>query len=490
MVNTKASNEGKQHGLTAFVLTVTLIFLAVVLAMPAMATKLPLNLKLGIQKDFPGAKFRLDGSFETTHGELFIPIVPEKTTNQSKAEITLQAALPSRQEPNFLVFKNAWCYVRMINRGRFQTIKLPGDMTEAFRKFVLSGKLSQDLIVPEHFLLPRSLRPLVGELPIQLADDDLVAATDGSAPVKKSDKAIDTGGSVFVLSPTTGKISMLDAKTMSKVTEFSTEGTPSGLAFAQGKIYIADQSKNRILKLDPRSRQFVGQIDLPPHSAPKGVVVLPSNKLLFVAESGTNNVSVFDTTTDKLVVRTKVTAGPARLAVTPNGSQVLVLNTPSGKMTFLSGLTEKLLGVMTLGILPNAIVISAESDKAYVSNRLSNTVSVVDLLRRTVLDTLKTGAGPTGLVLNDDESKLFVANAKDNTISVFDLNEHKKLDDIKMPLDVDFPGGLLLLPDRKHILVSSESTDAIGLVDASKMTFESQPVIGHTSDEFLWVPVE
>ena len=107
-----------------------------------------------------------------------------------------------------------------------------------------------------------------------------------------------------------------------------------------------------------------------------------------------------------------------------------------------------------------------------------------------MLETLKTSAGPTGLVLNDDESRLFVANAKDNTISVFDLNQHKKLDDIKLPLDVDFPGSLMLLPDRKHILVSSESTDTIGLIDASKMAFEGQPSIGHSSDEFLWVPVE
>jgi len=493
MVSTKASRERKQKALIAFLLGLVLLSCSLLSAPPAYATKIPQNLKDGILKDFPGAKFRLDGSFETSHGELFIPIIPAKTTHQSRSEITLQAALPSRQEPNFLVFGNAWCFVRMVARGRFHTIKLPADMTESFRKFVLSGKLAPDLIVPEHFMLPSSLRSIVGDLPIQLAEDALVKGIEDSGgvqPTKKLSKVINTGGSILVLSPNTGKISMLDAKTLSKIAEFSTEGTPSGLVYAQGKIYISDQSKNRILKLDPKSRQFIGQIDLPPHSAPKGVAVLPSAKLLYVAESGTSNVSVIDTTTDKVLTRTKVTTGPARVAVTPNGSQVLVLNTPAGKLTFMSALTQKLLGVMAVGVLPNAVVISSESDKAYVSNRLSNTVSVIDLLRRTVLENLKTGAGPTGLVLNDDESRLFVANAKDNTISVFDLNEHKKLDDIKLPLDVDFPGSLLLLPDRKHILVSSESTDAIGLIDASKMAFEGQPTIGHTSDEFLWVPVE
>jgi YVTN family beta-propeller protein len=467
------------------------VFLCLFFILPSFATKIPPNLKLGIQKDFSGAKFRLDGSFETPHGELFIPIIPQKTTHNNKAEVTLQAALPSRQEPNFLVFGNAWCYVRVVSRGRFCTVRLPADITEPFRKFVLSGKFPTDLIVPEHFVLPKSLKPMVSDLPIQLIDDDVVKKPELVKPgAKTTPKAANNGGSIFVLSPTTGKITMLDGKSLEKLTEFSTEGTPSGCALAQGKIYIADQSKNRILKLDPKSRQFVGQIDLPPHSAPKGLSALPSGKLIYVSESGTNTVAVFESATDRLLVRTKVAVGPGRMAVTPNGSMVLVLNTPAGRMSFLSAQTQKLLGVLALGNMPCAIEIDSDSEKAYVSNRLSNTVSVVDLLRRTVVETLKTGNGPIGLVLNDDENKLFVSNAKDNTISVFDLREHKKLDDLKLPLDVDFPGNSLLMRDRKHILISSESTDAIGLLDASSMTFDKPPVIGHTSDEFLWVPFD
>jgi YVTN family beta-propeller protein len=491
MVNTKESRGRKPREPAAYFLCLMPLLSSVFCIAPACATKVPQNLKNGIQKDFPGVKFRLDGSFETTHGELFIPIIPAKTTKASKSEIGLEAALPSRQEPNFLVFDNAWCFVRMVSHGRYRSIKLPSDMTENFRKFVLSGKLAPDLIVPEHFILPKSLQPILGDLDIQLVEDEQIVRPDaGSAPVKKPPKVIPTGGCIFVLSPSTGKISMLDAKTLDKVTEFSTEGTPSAIAYAQGKLYIADQSKNRILKLDPKTRQFIGQIELPFHSSPKGMAALPSGKQLYVAESGTNNVSIVDTIGDKVLNRIKVTVGPARVAVTPNGSQVLVLNTPAGKMSFISALTQKLLGVMTLGTLPNAIIVSSDSQKGYVSNRLSNTVSVIDLLRRSVIETLKTGNGPTGLALNDDESKLFVANAKDNTISVFDLDEHRKLDDIKMPLDVDFPGSLMLLPDRQHILVSSESTDAVGLVDATKMVFDKQPVVGHSSDEFLWVPLD
>jgi YVTN family beta-propeller protein len=134
--------------------------------------------------------------------------------------------------------------------------------------------------------------------------------------------------------------------------------------------------------------------------------------------------------------------------------------------------------------------VSHDSQRAYVSNRLSNTISVIDIAKQRVLETLPTGAGPTGITLDSAGDRLFVANAKDNTISVFDLKSHQKPEEIKLPLDVDFPGGLTLLPNKCEILVSSEATEAIGLLNANTLSFERQPVIGHPSDDFLWVPLE
>jgi DNA-binding beta-propeller fold protein YncE len=125
---------------------------------------------------------------------------------------------------------------------------------------------------------------------------------------------------------------MLAEGTFKKIAEFPTEGTPGGMAYADGKLYIADQSKNRILKLDPLRKQFIGQMDLPAHSAPKGVAALPDGELLYVSESGSSSIAVFEAKDDRLLVRTKVLSGPGRLAVTPNGSTLLVLNVPAGKL--------------------------------------------------------------------------------------------------------------------------------------------------------------
>jgi YVTN family beta-propeller protein len=138
--------------------------------------------------------------------------------------------------------------------------------------------------------------------------------------------------------------------------------------------------------------------------------------------------------------------------------------------------------------MPTSLAITKDSQTAYVSNRMSNTVSVLDIGKRAVVSSIPTGTGPTGLALSPDESKLFVSNARDNTISVFDTKTLSKLSDIKLPIEIDFPGEIRLMPDGKRILVSSQATNTIGMLDLDTLEFSKQCPIGHTSHDIVWIP--
>jgi YVTN family beta-propeller protein len=358
------------------------------------------------------------------------------------------------------------------------------------RRQVLSGKMPADLIVPQNMIVARSLKSVIGELAVATADDTTAGRSDFGQPPPKKGSGAPLHGTVFVTSPHTGDITQLDETNLTKIIEFPTEGTPTGMAAGSGKLYIADQAKSRILLLDLKSKQFLGQIDLTKKSAPKGLAILPNGKLLYASESAANDVAVIETATNKVLVRTRVSAGPARIDITPNGSYVVVLNVPAAQATIISTLNQRNMGAVAVGAMPNALVISKDSTRAYISNRMSNTVSVVEILSHRVVETLKTGTGPTGLALSPDGNKLFVANAKDNTISVFDLKTKQKPEEVKLPLDVDFPGDMMVMPGGKRMIITSETTDAVGIFNLDTLQFESQPNIGHSSDEIIWVPME
>jgi len=419
-------------------------------------------------------------------------------TGADKKAIELREKFPANSEtPDALFFSNGWCFLHVIKKGNFKTTINSNSLPEKARKELFACKFVPDLIVPENFAIPRVMKPLAGELSITILPEAVpkpksVATNAGDANATGKGKVGESTahGAVFVSSPGSGKITMLDDKTLDKLTEFPTEGTPAGMTVAEGRLYIADQGKSRILVLDPRKRQFLGQIDLTPKSAPKGLASLPNGKLIYASESAAGNVDVIETETGKVLLKTKVLAGPSKVVMAPNGTLIIVLNPPSGQATLITTNNQKVAGVVKVGANPTAVVFSPDGAFAYVSNRVSNTVTIIDVNKRQAVGNLETGAGPTGLAITRDGEKLFVANAKDNSISIFDLLKRTKLQDVKLPLDVDFPSSLFMMPDGEHVLVSSASTDAVGIFNVTRAEFEKQPVIGHTSDEMLWLSLE
>jgi YVTN family beta-propeller protein len=478
---------GKEEDIRRLCLFVLLACLwsATFLLAPADATKLSAPLAASLKAQDPHVNLRLDGSVEMHQNDLYLPVLPAKDGGGEKIE--LQHRFPESGKPDFLSFSNGWCFLRVFNKGEMKTILSGKELPELLDKQLLAGHFPSDLIVPEKFVLPDRLRDLAKDLPVTIKGEVPKNAPINGAIDIKHGQAGPTRIAVFVTSPAIGKITLLDEKTLEKIAEFPTEGTPGSLVGAQNKLYITDQSKSRILILDPKKRQFIGQIDLPAKCSPKGIVAVPNGQLLYVSEYTTSNVDVIETATGKVLLKTKVPAGPSRMAITPDGNFIIVLNPPACRATLISTKDQKVVGTVAVGTLPNAIAISKDSNTAYVSNRASNSVSIIDIPSKRIAGTLPAGTAPTGIALDHEGKRLFVANAKDSTISVFEVATRKKLEEIKLPPDLDFPGGMMLMPDGKHIVVSSATTEAVGVLNTTDLKFDSLPQVGYPTDQFVWM---
>lgn len=464
------------------------LLVSITFSRPTLATKAQSDL-IGELKARPsGAKIRLDAGFETNGGELFLPLLPNaQGKRRGKAHITNY--FPNSENPEFIFCDNGWCFVRVHRHKNLATIANPAFLPDNMRKALLSAKFPSDLLVPDGFVLPASLKALGSDVSVGLQDDQVLFVSKHDSSKATGHTTIAANGTLFLTSLTSGTITMVGEHNLNKLADFPTEGTPCSMAWHQGLLYITDQAKHRILLLDAARRQFLGQIDMPPKSAPKGLAILPNGRLLYVSESMSNDIAIIETVTRKVLMRTKVAPGPGRIALTPNGNFLLVLNVPSGQLTILSTLTQQVMATIKLGTVPTCIAITSDSQLAYISNRTSNTVSIVDIGKRQVLGTLPTGEGPTGLALNRDNSKLYVANARENSIAVYDTKTRQKLQDVRLPIEVDFPGSISFLPDGKRLLISSESTDSIAVLDTERFEFSKHTVIGHSSHDILWVPV-
>lgn len=447
----------------------------------ARATRIPKPLYKVIQSEIKTATKRLDGVIKTESGDLYVPLLPE-TPIKSK-EVKLIDAFP-KVDRILYIFNNGWAYVKLLKQEDKLVLSVPDSCPKEVKELLLKKHLPKDLIVPQGMAMTEDLKALKGEL-----DIEMIAIIGGESNSSQSDS---TGtsearahlGKVFLTSPQTGKILILNKK-LEKISELQTDGTPSGMAISNNKLFVCDQTKCRILIIDPKTEKFSGQINLKQGSSPTGIIGLPDGKFLYVCETGKSVVSTLEVNTEKFLIKTRTRPGPTKIAITPNGYILLVVNGQSGEVTFISTLNQKALGFVKVGELPSEVIVTKNSKAAFVSNRVSNTISIIDITHRRVANTIKVGDGPTGIALSPDEKLLFVANAKDNTIIAYNTTDYTKARDVQLPLDVEFPGKILFLPGTSKLLVTSAATDTIGVLDIETMKFTEQPRIGCTSDNAI-----
>jgi YVTN family beta-propeller protein len=461
------------------------------LSLPASATKLTPELSKAALSALPG-RIRLDGAVEAPDGKLYLLLIPPGyATRPGKGKVEVDARLPS-DDPGVVFYSNGCAHLRLLKQGDAATLVLPRALSEKQKRRILSLRLPSDLIAPVGFVLPKSLKPLGQDVPaVSLVDDDVIAGADFGRKRQSSPRSSYHGdGSVFLTSIKAGSITMLNGKSLNKIAEFPTEGTPCGMELVNGLLYVVDEAKNRVLTVDPSARKFVGQIDLPDRAAPKGIAAFPDGKWIYVSESGANDVVVLETATGKPLVKTKVRPGPGKMAITPDGVFLVVLNVTSGQVSLISTYNQKVISTIKVGDMPTSLALAPDGKTAFVGNRISNTVSVIELEKHQVVGTIKCGQSPTGIGIGPDGSRLYVATGRDNTLTEYDTRSLAKLRELRLSSDTEFPGSLCMLPGGHKLLISSQGTDtdSLSLIDIDKFVTEKSFPLGHANNEAIWVP--
>ncbi len=150
-------------------------------------------------------------------------------------------------------------------------------------------------------------------------------------------------------------------------------------------------------------------------------MVTPDGKKVYVANCGSDTVSVIDTSNDTVVAALIVGDEPIALAITPDGSKVYVVNL-SGTVSVIDTSNDTVVAAPNVGVSPIALAITPDGSKVYVVNLTSGTVSVIDTTTDTVVATPNIGVSPIALAITPDGSKVYVASRLSGTVSVIDTS--------------------------------------------------------------------
>jgi YVTN family beta-propeller protein len=257
-------------------------------------------------------------------------------------------------------------------------------------------------------------------------------------------------------------------------------------ALAQN-AYIANEGSNTVSVIDTATNTLTATI--PVGKQPFRVAVSPDGSKVYVtntnlfgisSNSGSGSVSVIDTATNSVTATIPVgniVEGP--LAVTPDGGRVYVAFMQYGSSSFsvlaIDTAINTVIATIPVGIDPVGVAVTPDGSRVYVANfgpnfpNTAGSVSVIDAATNTVTATIPVDYGARGLAVTPDGSRVYVING--DGVSVIDTASNTAIDTI--PVCCTFDGAAVTPDGSKVYVVSDGENTNVSVIDTASNTAAS-----------------
>jgi len=236
--------------------------------------------------------------------------------------------------------------------------------------------------------------------------------------------------------------------------------------------YVANLSSNNVSVINTATNKLVATISV--GTSPFSVAITPNGLYAYVTNSGSNNVSVINTSTNTVVDTISVGTSPSSIAITPNGLYAYVTNSGSNNVSVINTATNKLVATISVGTNPISIAITPNGLYAYIANFSSNNVSVINTSTNTVVDTISVGSKPLGIAITPNGLYAYVANLGSNNVSVINTATNKLVATISVGTS---PSSIAVTPNGLYAYVVSGS--GVSIINTSTNTVVSTFNIGY-----------
>ncbi len=190
--------------------------------------------------------------------------------------------------------------------------------------------------------------------------------------------------------------------------------------------------------LEPR-QPSVGSI--PVGATPDAVGYDPANGDVYVANGGSDNVTVINATQGEVVVSISVGAYPDGIAYDAANGNIYEVNDVSDNVSVICGATNAVIATVPVGAAPYGVAYDGANGYIYVADNGSNNVTVINGTSNEVLAQIPVGGGPHGIAYDPANGDLYVANWLTNNVTVINGTTESVAGSVAMgPGDLNLDG--------------------------------------------------
>ena len=162
-------------------------------------------------------------------------------------------------------------------------------------------------------------------------------------------------------------------------------------------VYVLNSGDATISLIDSVTRTEIRRI--PALREPHHLVLTPDGRDLLIADSGGNEIFVFDPATGEVRRRIRI-SNPYHLAYTPDGKFLVVASLRRDQVDIYDARDLSLLQRLRVGDKPSHIAFDPESRFAYVTLQGARAVLAIDLATRQPAWQAEVGREPAGIMWN------------------------------------------------------------------------------------------
>src|SRR5216684_4503527 len=193
----------------------------------------------------------------------------------------------------------------------------------------------------------------------------------------------------------------------------------------------------------------------------------------YIVNTGSNSVSVIDTTSNTVVATVSVGGSPLEVAITPDGTRVYVTNGTDNTLSVIDTASNTVVATVGVGAGPTAVAITPDGTRVYVTT--GDAVSVIDATSNTVVATV--GVSGLGVAITPDGTRAYVATF--GPVSVIDTATNTVVATVVLGEDYqNSPIGVAITPDGTRAYFTNSGVASVsGLGSVSVIDTASNIVV-------------
>lgn len=194
-----------------------------------------------------------------------------------------------------------------------------------------------------------------------------------------------------------GSVLVLDAKTLATLSTIGVGDMPAEVTFSKdGKYgFVANGMSNNVSVIDPASKKVIKTIDV--GKDPVGAWAGDDGVMYVDCEQG-KVVTAIDSKSLTSVRTYNLGYTPGMARTTPDGSSLWITNADDGLVTINMTSADMKMAQVAAGRGAHGIVFSNDGTRAYVTNQLADSLTVIDVAAQKALATIPLASKPNGLV--------------------------------------------------------------------------------------------